>query len=182
MGYLASGTGVETMKSKLSITAVMAIAAVALAVMIAPANSHAIEVKKELNMGGGSEGSERPVSAGPSMRNPLTSAQQKALQSAVAEDSDSFLDEESTKKVNGEPYIDLEHASFSYIPANKGGALTVAAKLTGSEYKRAKGSEGRGRPTGQKKALVFNYKLEGGKFVATEPAKWEDVATASAKK
>jgi hypothetical protein len=160
----------------------IAIAGLALCALMAPAGARAIEVKKEMNTGGGGGGAAAPVASGPSMHNPLTAGQQKALQDAVATDSDQFLDEESDKKTSGQPYIDLEHAAFSYIPTNKGGGLSVVAKLTGTEYKLAKGGSGRGRATGNKKALVFNYKLDGGKFVASEPAKWEDVAVAAAKK
>ncbi|MGH7780059.1 MAG: hypothetical protein ACREQR_09550 [Candidatus Binataceae bacterium] len=156
----------------------LAIAGVALCALLAPASAHAIEVKKEMNTGGeGGGGSARPMAPGPSMHNPLTAGQQKALQDAVASDSDPFLDQESDKKTSGEPYVDLEHAAFSYIPSNKGG-LSVVAKLTGGEYKLAKNASGKGRATGNKKALVFNYKWDGSKFVASEPAKWEDVAGA----
>jgi len=164
----------------------LGIAGIALCAVLAPVRAGAIEVKKELNTGGGGGGGgggeAAPVAAGPSMHNPLTSAQQKALQDAIASDSDPFLDQESEKKTSGEPYVDLEHAAFSYIPTNKGGGLTVVAKLTGSEYKLAKNGTGKGRATGNKKALVFNYKVEGTKFTASEPAKWEDVAAAGAKK
>ncbi len=161
----------------------LAIAGIALCVVLAPMRAGAIEVKKEMNMGGGGGGAEvAPVARGPSMHNPLTQAQQKALQDAVASDSDPFLDQESDKKTSGQPYVDLEHAAFSYIPTNKGGGLSVVAKLTGSEYKLAKNAAGKGKATGNKKALVFNYKVDGNKFVASEPAKWEDVAVAGAKK
>jgi hypothetical protein len=160
----------------------LAIGGIALCILLAPVRAGAIEVKKELNTGGGGgSGPVAPVAAGPSMHNPLTPAQQKALQDAIASDSDLFLDQESEKKSSGEPYVDLEHAAFSYIPTNKGGGLTVIAKLTGSEYKLAKNGTGKGRATGNKKALVFNYKVDGTKFVASEPAKWEDVAAAGAK-
>jgi len=161
----------------------LAIAGIALCVVLAPVGAGAIEVKKEMNTGGGGGGGEAaPVAAGPSMHNPLTPAQQKALQDAVASDSDQFLDQESDKKTSGQPYIDLEHAAFSYIPTNKGGGLSVVAKLTGSEYKLAKNGSGKGRATGNKKALVFNYKVDGTKFTASEPAKWEDVAAAAGAK
>jgi len=168
-------TGVLTAALKL------AIAGIALCAVLAPALAGAIEVKKDMNMGGGGGGAAAPVSAGPSMHNPLTPGQQKALQDVIASDSDPFLDQESEKKSSGQPYVDLEHAAFSYIPTNKGGGLTVIAKLTGSEYKLAKNGTGKGRATGNKKALVFNYKVDGTKFVASEPAKWEDVAAAGAK-
>ncbi|HVA82208.1 MAG TPA: hypothetical protein VNF29_14875 [Candidatus Binataceae bacterium] len=158
----------------------VALVALALCTVLAPASARAIEVKKELNTGGGGGGPARPMAAGPSMHNPLTPAQQKVLQDAVATDSDPFIDQESDKKTSGEPYVDLEHAAFSYIPSNKGGGVTVVAKLTAGEYKLAKGGSGRGRSTGKKKSLIFNYKLDGSKFVASEPAKWEDVAAPAA--
>ncbi len=158
-----------------------AIVTMVLCAMLVPDGAHAIEVKKDLNVGGGaSSGGPARMAPGPSMHNPLTPAQQKALQDAVANDSDPFLDQESDKKTSGQPYVDLEHAAFSYIPTRKGGQLNVVAKLTGSEYKLAKGGSGRGRATGSKKALIFNYKLDGTKFVASEPAKWEDVAAPAA--
>jgi hypothetical protein len=161
----------------------LAIAGIALCVVLAPVGAGAIEVKKEMNTGGGGGGGEAaPVAAGPSMHNPLSSGQQKALQDAIASDSDPFIDQESEKKSSGEPYVDLEHAAFSYIPTNKGGGLSVVAKLTAAEYKLAKNGTGKGRATGNKKALVFNYKVDGTKFVASEPAKWEDVAAAAGAK
>ena len=178
----AESGGMMTMASKIEgkLAAVkVVIAALTLGAILAPAGARAIEVKKELNTGGGGGGA-APMAPGPSMHNPLTPAQQKALQDAVATDSDPFLDQESDKKTSGEPYVDLEHAAFSYIPSNKGGGVTVVAKLTGGEYKLAKGGTGRGRSTGKKKVLIFNYKLDGSKFVASEPAKWEDVAAPAA--
>lgn len=155
-------------------------AIVVLAGFLVPAIAGAIEVKKKLDSGGGGGGPSGPAQSGPAPKNPLSPAQQKALQESVMNDSDQFLSQESEKKNSGEPYVDLEHAAFSYIPSNKDGGVTVKAKLTGTEYKAKKGAEssGKGSPTGKKRALVFDYKVEGSKIVASEPPKWEDVETA----
>jgi hypothetical protein len=153
--------------------------AVLLTAFLVPASANAIEVKKELNVGGGGAPSgSGPVQSGPAPKNPLSQAQQKALFDAVASDSDQFLAQESEKKSSGEPYVDLEKAAFSYMP--KGGGA-VEAKLTGSEYKPKKSDPTKGTPTGKKKALVFDYKVEGTKFTSSEPPKWEDVDTGSDK-
>ena len=114
---------------------------------------------------------------GPAPKNPLSTAQQKALQEQVANDSDQFLAEESEKKSSGQPYVDLEHAAYSYLPSNKDGGLSIAAKLTAPELKARKSDPSKSSPTGKKKALVFNYKVDGSKFTSTEPPKWEDVET-----
>ena len=153
-----------------------------LAAFLAPASAHAIMVKKEINTGGGGGGAPS-AGAAPSMHNPLSKAQQQALQQAVASDSDPFLDQESEKKSEGKEYIDLEHAKFSYLPSQKGGALTVQAKLTGVEYKPNKSDLGaRGRATGKSRALVFNYKVAGDKMVSAGDPTWEDVAAPAKKK
>ncbi len=154
------------------------VAGVFLGALIAPNNAGAIEVKKSLytGAGGGGNGGGQGASGAPARANPLTKAQQQALQDAVGNDSEKFLDEESEKKSSGEPYVDLEHAKFSYVPA--GGAVT--AKLQAPEYKLNKGSEGKGRPTGVTKALVFKYKMEGSKLTPDGDPKWEEV-TAKAK-
>ena len=151
--------------------------AVLLTAFLLPASANAIEVKKELNVGGAPSGS-GPAQSGPAPKNPLNQAQQKALFDAVAGDSDQFLAQESEKKSSGEPYVDLEKAAFSYMP--KGGGA-VEAKLTGSEYKPKKSDPTKGTPTGKKKALVFDYKFEGTKFTSSEPPKWEDADTGSDK-
>ena len=150
--------------------------ALLLTAFLVSASANAIEVKKELNVGGQSGGG--PVQNGPAPKNPLSQAQQKALFDAVANDSDQFLAQESEKKSSGEPYVDLEKAAFSYMPKGSG---AVEAKLTGSEYKPKKSDSSRGTPTGKKKALVFDYKFEGTKFTSSEPPKWEDVDTGSDK-
>lgn len=152
--------------------------ALLLTAFLVPASAGAIEVKKELNVGGGGQGGGGPVQSGPAPKNPLSQAQQKALFDAVANDSDQFLAQESEKKSSGEPYVDLEKAAFSYMPKGSG---AVEAKLTGSELKPRKSDPTKGTPTGKKKALVFDYKFEGTKFTASEPPKWEDVDTGSDK-
>jgi|SRR5579885_688336 len=169
------------MTAKTSVSKVLVIGFFTAAFLL-PTTVHGIEVKKSINLGGGGGGGGGPVASGPAPRNPLTSAQQKALFDTVASDSEQFLAQESEKKSSGELYVDLDKASFSYVP--KGG--TVEAKLTAAEYKPKKDDpSAKGTPTGKKKALVFNYKVDGSKFTATEPPKWEDVEateTASAKK
>ena len=144
-----------------------------LAAFLIPAIAHAIEVKKDLNVGGGGGGGGGgQMMQGPAPKNPLSTAQQKTLFETVANDSDQFLGQESEKKSSGQPYVDLEHAAFSYVP--KGG--TVEAKLTGTEYKPKKSDPAaKGTPTGKKKALVFTYKVDGSKFASTGEPKWEDV-------
>jgi hypothetical protein len=154
-----------------------------LTAFLIPAAAHAIMVKKELNMGGGESGAGRPMAAAPSEKNPLTKAQQQALQQAVANDSDLFLDQESEKKSEGKDYFDLEHAKFSYLPSRKGGALMVQAKLTAREYRgNKKDPAAKGRPTGKSSALVFNYKVDGNKMEAVGQPAWEDVAAPAKKK
>jgi hypothetical protein len=151
--------------------------ALLLTAFMGAASANAIEVKKELNVGGAQRGG-GPVQSGPAPKNPLSQAQQKALFDAVANDSDQFLAQESEKKSSGQPYVDLEKAAFSYMPK---GSDAVEAKLTGSEYKPRKSDPTKGTPTGKKKSLVFDYKFEGTKFTSSEPPKWEDADTGSDK-
>jgi len=165
------------MTDKPSACRIFAIALLLIA-FLGPASANAIEVKKELNVGGGGAQREGPAQSGPAPKNPLNQAQQKALFDAVANDSDQFLAQESEKKSSGQPYVDLEKAAFSYMPK---GSDAVEAKLTGSEYKPKKSDPTKGTPTGKKKALVFDYKFEGTKFTSSEPPKWEDVDTGSEK-
>jgi hypothetical protein len=147
------------------------------AAFLISASAHAIEVKKDLNMGGGGGGGGGQTMQGPAPKNPLSAAQQKALQQQVADDSDQFVAEESEKKSSGQPYVDLERAAYSYLPSNKGGGMTIEAKLTAPELKARKSDPTKSSPTGKKKSLVFNYKVDGAKFTSTEPPKWEDVDT-----
>jgi hypothetical protein len=153
-----------------------------LAAFLIPASAHAIMVKKELNLGGGESGGGH-ASAAPIEKNPLNKAQQQALQQAVANDSDPFLDQESEKKSEGKDYLDLEHAKFSYLPSRKSGELMVKAKLTAKEYKGNKSDPAaRGKPTGKSSALVFNYKVDGAKIVPVGEPAWEEVAAPAKKK
>jgi hypothetical protein len=153
-----------------------------LGAFLIPASAHAIMVKKELNVGGGGS-SGGSVAAAPTEKNPLNKAQQQALQQAVANDSDPFLDQESEKKSEGKVYLDLEHAKFSYLPSRKSGALTIQAKLTAREYKGDKSDPAaKGRPTGKSSALVFNYKVDGDKMVSAGEPAWEEVAAPEKKK
>ena len=85
------------------------------------------------------------------------------------------MSDESEKKSSGKPYVDLEHAKFLYLPTMKEGHWTVLAKLQAAEYTPSKSGEGKGRPTGKQKILVFNYRLDGGKWTEVEQPKWEDV-------
>ena len=149
-----------------------------LAGFLLPASVRAIEVKKDLNMGGGGGGGGGgQMTQGPAPKNPLSPTQQKALLQQVTDDSDQFVGQESEKKSSGQPYVDLEHAAFSYLPSNKGGGMTVEAKLTAPELKARKSDPSKSSPTGKKKALVFDYKVDGNKFASTGEPKWEDVDT-----
>jgi hypothetical protein len=144
-------------------------AALFVTALLMPARAGAVEVKKDINMGNG--GDMAAPGQGPAPRNPLTKAQQQALQDSLANDSETFLGQESEKKSSGQAYVDLEHAKFSYMP----GAGTVTAKLTAPEYQPSKSGEGKGKPTGNTKALVFKYKVDGNKLTAMGDPKWEDV-------
>ena len=62
--------------------------------------------------GGGGRG------GGGSAPNPMSKAQQQALQDAVANDSEVYLGQESEKKASGEPYVDIDMPSrISFQPA-----------------------------------------------------------------
>jgi hypothetical protein len=137
-----------------------------------PRIAGAIEVKKHM-MGGDSGPApvqQGPVQEGPAPRNSMTKGQQSALQDALANDSEPFVGQESEKKSSGEPYIDLEHAKFSYMP----GSGSVTAKLIAPEYKRSKNGSGKGTATGNQKALVFKYKMNGNTLTPEGEPKWED--------
>jgi hypothetical protein len=152
-----------------------AVAAVVLFVsaLLIPGRARAIEVKKHLPGGdsapsaGGSGGG----GGGSSAPNPMSKAQQQALQDAVANDSDPYVGQESEKKSSGEPYVDLEHAKPHIFPS--GGNVTV--KLQADSYKA------KGKKTGDQKSLVFKYKAAGGKYVLDGDPKWEDAAATPAK-
>ena len=145
-----------------------------------PHAARAIEVKKDLYNNSGPAG---PSASGPAKENPIPKAAAQQLSDTIASESDSYLSDESEKKSSGKPYVDLEHAAFKYLPTMKGGKWTVTAKLQAPEYTPSKSGEGKGKPTGKQKSLVFNYRLDGSKWTEVEPPKWEDVdATAAAAK
>jgi hypothetical protein len=152
----------------------LAVAGLLVAALLAPNRARAIEVKKDLYNKSGPAG---PSAAGPAKVNPIPKAQQQALMDAVSNESDSYVDEESEKKAAGKVYVDIEHAKLVYVPTMKAGHWTVLAKLQANEYTPSKTGEGRGRPTGKQKILVFNYRLDDGKWTEVEPPKWQDVET-----
>src|SRR6202795_2993096 len=153
------------MAAKPSTTLVAAGLIVAAALMATSAR--AIEVKKSLYTGGGGAagGAGGPSAPGPAKENPIPAAQRQQLSETVASESDSFLNEESEKKSSGKgTYVDLEHAKFMYIPTQKAGKWTVQAKLQAAEYTPTKSGEGKGKPTGKQRVLIFNYRLDGSKW------------------
>ncbi len=162
----------------------LVVAGLIVAAILAPNSARAIEVKKDLYKNGGpaGPGAAGPSAAGPSAggANPISAAQRQALSDTVANESDTYLGEESEKKASGKLYVDLEHAKFLYLPTNKDGKLTVLAKLQAPEYKPSASGEGKGRATGKQKVLIFNYRLDGSKWTEVEPPKWEDVETKGA--
>jgi hypothetical protein len=137
----------------------------------APTRARAIEVKKDLYNNSGPAG---PSAPGPAKENPIPAAMRQQLSDTIASESDSYVSDESEKKSSGKPYVDLEHAKFMYLPQMKGGKWTVLAKLQGAEYTPSKSGEGKGKPTGKQKTLVFNYRLDGSKWTEVEQPKWED--------
>ena len=156
----------------------LAVAGLIVAVAIgAPNGARAIEVKKSLYNNSGSAG---PSAPGPAKENPIPAAMRQQLSDTIASESDSYVSEESEKKSSGKPYVDLEHAKFMYLPTMKGGKWTVLAKLQGAEYTPSKSGEGKGKPTGKQKTLVFNYRLDGSKWTEVEQPKWEEVDTGAA--
>jgi hypothetical protein len=142
------------------------------ATIFAPRGARAIEVKKDLYNNSGPQG---PSASGPAKENPIPKAAAQQLSDTIASESDSFVSDESEKKSSGKPYVDLEHAKFQYLPTMKGGHWTVIAKLLAAEYTPSKSGEGKGKPTGKQKNLVFNYRLDGSKWTEVEQPKWEDV-------
>jgi hypothetical protein len=138
--------------------------------LLMPSRAGAIEVKKHM-MGadsGPSGGGGGGGGGGGSAPNPMSKAQQQALQAAVANDSESFLGQESEKKASGEPYVDLEHAKPHIFPS--GSSVTV--KLQADSYKA------KGKKTGDQKSLVMKYKASGNNYVLDGDPSWEDVAKA----
>src|ERR1700676_120821 len=99
----------KTMRKGFAILA----AALFVGALLMPARAGAIEVKKHLPGGEtapGSGGGGGGGGGGGSAPNPMSKAQQQALQDAVANDSEQYLGQESEKKSSGEAYVDLEHA------------------------------------------------------------------------
>ena len=160
----------------------LVVVAVIVAALLAPKGARAIEVKKSLYSNTGPSGGSGPSAPGPtSKENPIPTAQRQQLSDTIASESDSFLNEESEKKSSGKgTYVDLEHAKFMYVPTMKSGKWTVLAKLQASEYTPSKSGEGRGKPTGKQRVLVFSYRLDGSKWTEVEQPKWEDVPDANA--
>ena len=160
----------------------LAVAGLIVAALLAPNRASAIEVKKDLYNNSGPAG---PSASGPAKENPIPKAAAQQLSDTIANESDSYISDESEKKSSGKPYVDLEHAAFKYLPTMKGGKWTVTAKLQAAEYTPSKSGEGKGKPTGKQKSLVFNYRLDGSKWTEVEQPKWEDVdanGTAAAQK
>jgi hypothetical protein len=140
--------------------------------ILAPIRARAIEVKKDLYNNSGPGG---PSASGPAKENPIPKAQAQELSDTIANESDTYVSDESEKKSSGQVYVDLEHAKFLYLPTMKAGHWTVLAKLQAAEYKPSKSGEGRGKPTGRQRILVFTYRLDGSKWTEVEQPKWEDV-------
>jgi hypothetical protein len=163
-------------------TGAMAVAIAAAGLLIGalmmPSGAAAIEVKNDLYTRHGK------IQRAPQPPNPLTPAIRKQLAETVSYESEKYLDQESVKKSEGKTYVDLEHGKFSYMPVMKGGKVNAIAKLEAAEYHARKGDpHSLGRATGKRKALVFNYRLDGNKWTEVEPPKWEDATkTVSAKK
>jgi hypothetical protein len=169
------------MNTRPSSTQLFSAVLVTLGLLLAPMSARAIEVKKMLvPEGGGGGGAETGGGAPAPASNPIPKAMQAQLGDIVSQESDTFLDQESEKKSDGKPYVDLEHAKFSYMPAQKEGKWTVQAKLEAAELAPGKGESAKSKPTGKRKALIFNYRLDGSKWTEVEQPKWEDVGTAEA--
>jgi hypothetical protein len=156
------------MTHRAGVTAILVIILTS-AALIGPDTAGAIEVKKHLYGGG-----EAASGGGPAPPNPLTPALRQKLAETIAEESDSYLAQESEKKSSGELYVDLEGSKFKYIPVTKAGKTEVTAKLEGPECKPPKGG-GKGAPTGKRKTLVFKYRLDGQSWTEVEQPAWQDV-------
>ncbi len=169
------------MAAKIRIILAASIGLVFGALIVSP-SARAIEVKKELVSPGGGGGGGGGASAGPQRANPIPAAMRQQLADTLANESDNYLNEESEKKSSGQNYVDLE-PKFTYLPSQKGGKWVVQATLEGNEYKPPKNGEGKGRKTGGRKQLIFNYRLDGNKWTEVEPPKWQDApGTATAAK
>jgi hypothetical protein len=147
-------------------------AALLVGALLVPTRAGAIEVKKLLPGGQSSGGGGGGGGGGSSAPNPMSKAQQQALQDAVANDSEQYLGAESEKKASGDPYVDLEHAKPHIFPSG----TNVTVKLQAESYKA------KGKKSGEQKALVMKYKAKGNTYVLDGDPTWEDVtATAKAK-
>jgi len=143
----------------------IAIVGLVLALLMIPVRSGAIEVKKEIYT--------RHGRARPAPRNPLTPALRTKLAQTVSYESEIYLSRESEKKAEGKPYVDLEDAKFVYLPSMSGGKVRVTARLEGAEYRPHQGDvESKGTPTGRRRALVFEYRLDGSRWIEVAPPKW----------
>jgi hypothetical protein len=156
------------------------VAGLIVAAVLAPNGARAIEVKKDLYKNGAPAGTGGAGGAVSSKENPIPKAQQQALADTIANESETYLGDESEKKSSGKVYVDLEHAKFLYLPSMKDGKWTVLAKLQAAEYTPSKTGEGKGRATGKQKVLVFTYRLDGSKWTEVEAPKWQDVETKGA--
>jgi hypothetical protein len=143
------------------------VAAIFMSALMVPSRAGAIEVKKMIGGGEGGGGG-GGGGGGSSAPNPMSKAQQQALQDAVANDSEAFVGQESEKKSSGEPYVDLEHAKPHIFPSGS----NVTVKLQADSYKA------KGKKTGEQKALVMKYKAKGNTYVLDGDPTWEDVAKA----
>ena len=140
--------------------------------LMVPSKAGAIEVKKMMGGGESAPSGGGGGGAAPAAKNPMSKAQQQALQDAVSNDSDPFVGQESEKKSSGQPYVDLEHAKPHIFPS--GGNVTV--KLEADAY------GAKGKKTGTKKDLVMKYKQKGNGYALDGEPTWEDAAaTAKAK-
>lgn len=133
-----------------------------------PSRVGAIEVKKHLPAGDSGRSGGSGGGGGTSAPNPMSKAQQQALQDAVATDSEQYVDQESEKKSSGEAYVDLEHAKPHIFPVGS----NVTVKLQADSFKA------KSKKSGEQKSLVFKYKADGNRYVLDGTPTWEDVAKA----
>ena len=166
------------MTRRAGLAGIIVLMGLALGLFASARDLHAIEVKKDIYLGGGGAAS---GGGGATHVNPLTPALQKKLIETVQSESDSYVADESEKKSSGQVYIDLEDAKLKYFPQNTGGKVKVSAKLEGKEYKASSEATGKGKPTGRSRALVFKYRLDGQNWTETDKPAWEDVAEKGAK-
>jgi hypothetical protein len=150
----------------------LAVAGLIAAAILAPRGARAIEVKKDLYNNSGPAG---PSASGPARENPIPKALAQQLSDTIADESDTYISDESEKKSSGQPYVDIEHAKLNYLPTMKAGHWIVVAKLPGNEYKPPKSGEGKGKATGKQRVLIFTYRLDGSKWTEVEQPKWQDI-------